>query len=412
MQIKWKKGNRFNPGVILKRIDGIRTVTPEGKVSFTGFDLDYCLPALHSMLDFPLVASETDISTLVWRGLAKVKEELTPESFLIAINEELKSRLATREQTYNLLTSISLDSRDVPKKLKINGAEINFLSGDYPAKFSSRNELLRTHRVPVPSPPTTYCYVVIKVKAKSNASAVNKSLRSIDLIRAVLCSMSNPQMQLAFGNAAISPINVIRLGSIHTLHLADGTPATDTVWFEPGFKEASIFRMDDSEIIKYSLKALRQIASSFYNKILIASLIRFVRALDESDPNTAFLRLWGALEMLATPGQGQADYSKLVQRCAFLFKDTEFNRQLLEHLREYRNANIHAGEESEQARTHCYQLQLYFVALLRFHWGNAKFFQSLDEANMFLDLPVDGKELVRRSQLINKALRLRNPKAT
>lgn len=411
MPIKWKKsGNRFNPKVILEKIDSIRTVAPDGKVSFTGFDLEYCLPALHSMLNFPHVASEADISTLVWRGLAKVEKELTPESFLIAINEELESRLATREHTYNLLTSISLDSRDTPKKLKINGAEIIFLSGDYPVKFSSRNELIRKHRIPVPSSPTTYCHVLIKAKAKSTASAVNKPLRTLDLIRAVWCSIGNPQMQLAFGNAAISPINVIRLGSIHTLHLADGTPTTDTVWFEPGFKEASIFRMENSEIVNYSIKALSKIAASAYKEKIVSSLVRYVRALDESDPNTAFLRLWGALEMLVVPGQ--ADYAKLVQRCAFLFNDTEFHRQLLEHLREYRNANVHAGEESEQARTHCYQLQIYFVALLRFHLGNAKFFQSLDEANLLLDFPADEKDLKRRAQLTGKALRFRSPKAT
>jgi len=408
MQIKWKKGNRFNPRVILEKIDGIRTVTADGKVSFTGFELEYCMPALHSMLDFPHTSSEADISNLVWRGLAKVTKELTPDSFLTAINDELKSCLATKEQAYTLLTSISLNGSDAPKRLLINGAEINFLPGDYPIRFSkSRIELLRTHRVPVPTPPTTYCYVVIKIKAKSHASAVHKSLRALDLIRAIWCSMGNPQMQLAFGNAAISPINVIRLGSTHTLHLSDGTPATDAVWFEPSFKEASIFRMGNSEIVKYSLKSLRNLATSAYKEKLISSLVRYVRALDESDPNTAFMRLWGALEMLVVPGQ--ADYAKLVQRCAFLFNDTEFHRQLLEHLREYRNTNVHAGEESEQARTHCYQLQIYFVALLRFHLGNAKFFQSLDEANLFLEFPPNAKELKRRSQLIDKALRYRKP---
>jgi hypothetical protein len=409
MPIKWKKsGNRFNPGIILKKIDAIRTVTADGKVSFTGFELDYCLPALHSMLDFPTAAAaEADISTLVWSALAKIKKELTPETFLKSINDELTSRLATREQNYYLLTSISLDSCDLPKELEINGTEIKFLQGDYPAEFSSRNELIRKHRVPVPTSPISYCYVLIKAKAKSHTSAVNKSLRDLDLIRAIWCSMGNPRLQLAFGNSTTSPINVIRLGGTHTLHHADGTPAIDAVWFEPNFKEASIFRMGDSEIVKYSLKALSKLATSAYKEKLISSLIRYVRALDESDPNTAFVRLWGALEMLVVPAQ--ADYAKLVQRCAFLFNDTEFHRQLLEHLREYRNTNVHAGEESEKARTHCYQLQLYFVALLRFHLGNAKFFQSLDEANSFLEFPPDEKELKRHSQLINKAIRYRKP---
>jgi hypothetical protein len=410
--IKWKKnGNRFKPEIILKRIDSIRTVTPDGKVSFTGFELEYCLPALHSMLDFPSAATEADTSTLVWSALAKVNNELTAESFLNALNEELTSRLSTREQTYYLLTSISLESCDLPKKLEIHGAEIKFLPGDYPAKFNSHNELIRKHRVPVPSAPTSYCYVLIKTKAKSHTSAVHKALRALDLIRAIWCSRGNPQLQIAFGNSATSPINVIRLGGTHTLHLADGTPATDAVWFEPNFKEASIFRMGDSGIVKYSLNALSKLATNAYKDKLISSLIRYVRALDESDPNTAFVRLWGALEMLVLPGQADK-YEKLVQRCAFLFDETEFHRQLLEHLREYRNTNVHAGEESEKARTHCYQLQIYFVALIRFHLGNAKFFQSLEEANLFLDFPPNEKELIRRSQLMNKAIRYRKPSST
>lgn len=107
--------------------------------------------------------------------------------------------------------------------------------------------------------------------------------------------------------------------------------------------------------------------------------------------------------MLTTPGQ--ADYDRLVQRCSFLFKDAEFRRQLLEHLREYRNVNAHAGEESDRARTHCFQLQLYFVELIRFHLRNARLFGSLEEANAFLDLPARKADLERRLQLTRKALK-------
>jgi hypothetical protein len=121
----------------------------------------------------------------------------------------------------------------------------------------------------------------------------------------------------------------------------------------------------------------------------------------------AFIRLWGALESLTTPEY--ADYEKTVKRCAFLFQNGEYHRQLLEHLREYRNSFVHAGEDSDLARTHCFQLQLYFVHLIWFHLGNVGTFKSLNEANSFLDSPSDRAELKRRLQLTQKALRFTEP---
>lgn len=404
MPIKWKQGPRFKPSVVLKRIDSVRTINPEGGASFSGFELEDCLPALQSMLVFPAAASEVDTSTLVWRGLATVGKELTPESFLAAANKELSERLATREQSYSLLTAISVDHRDVPAELRIMGTEIRFLPGDYSRRFQSREQLLRNHALPVPATPPTYCKVVVKIKAKSPTAAVSKALRALDIQRALWCLMGNPRMQISFGKAAFSPINVVRLGSQHTVHGANGAPATDVLWFEPGFVEAPIFRIERPAVIRRNSQwVLRRLDASPYGEQLTSSLIRYVRALDERDANSAFLALWGALEVLTTPDQ--ADYSKTVQRCSFLFKDNAFHRQMLEHLREYRNAYVHAGDASDSARTHCYQLQLYFVNLIWFHVRNAKFFRSLDEANEFLDAPSSSADLKRRLQLARKAVR-------
>jgi hypothetical protein len=409
MPVKWKQGPRFKPAVVLKKIDSIRTVDSNGGASFSGFELEDCLPALHSMLDFPRVATDVDKSSLVWRGLSKVGKELTPESFLKAINLELHNVLATKEESYIMLTAISLNRLDLPKELQLAGATIRFLA-NYPVRFrKTRERLLIEKRVPVAPTPDSYCKVTVDVRAKSPSAAVKKALHALDLQRSVWCLMGNPQMQMSFGSASLSPINVVRLGSQHTLHLPTGQPATEGMWFEPSFESATIFRAAKPEIVKkHSRWALRKITASPYGDLLAGSLIRFVRALDEPEPSTAFLRLWGALEALTTPGQ--ADYDKVVRRCSFLFKERAFHRQLLEHLREFRNATVHAGEESERARTHCFQLQLYFVNLIWFHLQSAQFFQTLDEANFFLDSPDDLAELQRRLKLVRKALRYAAPR--
>lgn len=404
MPITWKNGKRFKPAVLLDRIASIRTVGTDGNVSFSGFELEDCLPAIHSMLNFPDVAVDIDTANLVWRGLAKVKNELTSSSFLKSINAELSDRLAAKERTYFLLTSLSIDHRDIPKKLKLLGAELTFTAQKYPIRFKSREELLRLQTIPVQPEPATYCRVVVKVKAKTANAAVHRALRAIDLQRSLWCLMGNPHMQTLYGNSSPKPINVVRLGSRHTLHTENGEPAEEGLWYEPGFVEAQIFRIKNSTVAKTNSRfALRRLITSSYGEKITSALLRYIRALDEGEANTAYLRLWGALETLVTPGV--ADYDRLVNRCAFLFQDIDFHRQLLEHLREYRNVSVHAGEESDRARTHCFQLQLYFENLIWFHIRNTKFFRTLEEANSFLDLPSDKLELKRRLEIINKAVK-------
>jgi Apea-like HEPN len=407
MPAKWKK-SRFKPEVILKKIDSVRAIDAGGRVSFSGFELWNCLPALQSMLEFPSTSTEVDNSTLVWGALSKITTELTPESLLSAINVELRDRLAKREQTFYLLTTVSLDSCDVPAQIKLLDVELRFHSANYPLRFGEREEFLKEHQTDVKKTPEDYTKVSVKVQAKSPKAALNKALRALDLQRSLWCLMENPRMESPFSGSTFSPINAVRLGSQHTLHPSSGDQGASAIWFEPNFAVASICRFAEPDVVKKKARlALQGISKSPYGERLISALVRFVRALDERDPNVAFIRLWSALESLTTPDL--ADYEKTVRRCAFLFQNGEYHRQLLEHLREYRNSYVHAGEDSDLARTHCFQLQLYFVHLIWFHLVNAKTFRSLDEANRFLDSPTDRVELERRLKLARKALRFTEP---
>lgn len=405
MPIKWKSSPRFKPAVVLSKIDSARTVSPTGGASFTGFDWDECMPALHSMLELPPVAKEVDVSVLVWRALTRVSGPLTPQDFLVAANTELSTLLATREEQFQLLTTISAHYNDIPATVSCFGSHIRFLKGDFSRRYKTRDQLLRRgHLTSVPHSPSTYTRVIVSLKAKSPAAAFHKAMRSLDLQRAIWCLMGNSSMQITLGAPSLEPINVIRLGSHHTLHRKDGENANDGIWFEPGYVETDPYVFSDPAVArKNSRQALRRIALSPYKDQIISSLVRYVRALDEADANTAFLRLWSAIESLTTPEV--ADYDKLVRRCSFLFQESQFHRQMLEHLREYRNDSVHSGEYSEQARTLCFQLQLYFKVLIWFHIRNSTFFASLNEANQFLDTSTDKSVINRHLVLARKALK-------
>ncbi|WP_143062564.1 hypothetical protein [Variovorax sp. OV084] len=136
----------------------------------------------------------------------------------------------------------------------------------------------------------------------------------------------------------------------------------------------------------------------------------FVRALDEANQATAFTRLWAGVERLASPDHG--NYEALVRRCAFLWNETPFHVQTLEHLREYRNSCVHSAADSASAKTHCYQLQQYFKALVHFHLRHGPKFATLGDANAFLDLPAEPERLDRLALNIQRARRFRAPART
>ena len=402
MPITWKKSPSLKPEVVLAKIESVRSVAPGSKPSFTGFVVDTALPTLQSMLNFPAVADIAPRSTIMWKALASVVGPLTPVAFLEAINTELSRLLATRENTYHILTSVSISPEGLQKVAKLAGASLTLLTGDFPKRYGSREIAINEQKPPVSPVPRDYCKVIVRLKAKSHFAAMTGALRAIDLQRAAWCFYGNTELEIV--GKDWEPINCVRLGGIHTVHDPIGHTAAQEVWFEPNFVQRSVHSPRKPDIFRRNCRnLLRRMRLSPYSEELADALVRYVRALDERDQNIAFLRLWGAIEALTSPDR--ADYDKVVHRCAFLFRDFEYHRQELEHLRLYRNGSVHAGDQGENAKTHCFQLQMYFRALFRFHLGIAKQIESLAEANEFLDTKPDIVFLKRRKLLVNKALR-------
>lgn len=402
LPVKFKK-KRFKPEVVLKRIASIRTVSSTGECSFASFELHDALPALQSMLEFPAIADEMDKSTIVLHAVASIKGELTRDTFLGAVNFQLSKLIAIKEEKYCVLTSISLQSESLPRSIVVEGAKISFCKSGYQKRFiQARHDAIKEQRPPINDSGREYCRVVVTVHAKSANIAVTKALRALDLLRAALCMSLNPAMRLA--SSSWVPTNVVRLGSIHTVHHFKGEVATGTIWFEPNYAPTSPHRFAGGWTFQQAVaRYFKPLRKCRYRGALMDALLRHVRALDEPNPSVAFIGAWGAVEALATPDVGK--YDILVKRCSFLFQDGEYHSQLLEHLREYRNRSVHAGDESDKARIHCYQIQLYFRALIDFHLVNISEFVSLADANSFLDLPASREKLIQSQQRIKKALR-------
>lgn len=406
MAIKWKKSRKLNPDVILEKIDSIKIVQDEGRVSYSGFKYLEAIPALFSMLDFGKNLPWEIKSKIVKKAISKVAavEKLNSKSVISEINNEFQNYHSTKENEYFLLTSISLDEPLPSKLIDINGCNIRIFKREYPRKYASRLTLVNKWRKPFEHTQEGYSKVIVKSKAKSPQEAVSKSLESIDLIRATWNIFANLRMEI-FGDPW-KPINNIRLGAMHSLHKKSGELAVEYFWYEPEFRVAKPYRIKEEnyKVFKKNANWVKaQIKSCKYSLKLIDAFVRYVRALDESNPNTAAFKLWGAIESIAAPSENR--YDNITRRCAFLFEEYEYHKQMLEHLREYRNSTVHAGEESVNAKDNCFQLQFYFYHLMQFHLLSVKKVVSLNDANSFLDLPADLKVLEQRKHFIEMAIK-------
>ncbi|MDD5274716.1 MAG: hypothetical protein PHR16_01385 [Methylovulum sp.] len=416
--IKWKKKNNLNPNVILDNIENMKK-HDNGKVSFSGVEVYFARSALETMIDFPKELDGIERKKYIWQAIC-VPEKLTKESVIKKINELFKQQNATRESVFHILSSISLPKLQQSRIIEIENCKkdkIELLDGDFPKEYvTARKTAIKTiktslqHSISSVNDANDYSKIIVTVKEKSANRAVTKALYYLDLQRAIWCLLSNPMYS---GEDEWEPINRIRLGQIHTVHNEDGELASNTpFWYEPNFVQAQLFNpWNNGNFEKCNEYYLTQLNKSRYSEKLKDALLRYVRAFDERDQNNALIKSWGAIENLTVLFSSQEKPDSLIKRCSFLFTEHDYHKQILEHLREYRNGSVHAGDQSSEAKINCFQLQYYFHELIKFHLDRAEEFDSIGKANEFLDLPPDKDSLSKRlkkiksdEKLINSAL--------
>jgi len=402
MAVNWKK-KIFKPEVVLdkianlqKDIDGFRYI----------FEYYNATAALCSMIEFPSGLRSIDQETMIHSAVHNAKENanLTRSGFIEEVEKLVKEYSSQREEVYHLLTSISLDITNLDHEMSIENCHIRLLTSDYPKKFSGREESIKKQLVIIEEIPADYTKVIVAVKAKSEKEAALEALRVLDIQRAIWCLLANPHDAISF--TTWGPINNIRLGSVHTIHADGGAVFSDGLWYEPNFaRRIGLFSPSQTGIFQKScLLAMEHLNQSPYKRQLIDALLRYVRALDEGDPNTALMKLWGALEVLTAPSK-ESNYDLVTRRCSAILPERNYHKQILEHLREYRNANVHSGYQNDFSKINCLQMQSYFHELIFFHLKNENQFKSLKEANDFLDLLSSGKEALEdKKRFLEKAI--------
>jgi hypothetical protein len=389
----------YNPELVSQRMEKVKTVSGEGKVSFSGFEHSEHVVLLNSMIKLDDEVPEIEKRRIINQATFKVgaKGVITAKSILGEICKLERDYLSTDKKKFRLITDISISSWCQLPKIYFDGSCIVVHAHLNKASQNSRSKLMNDAKHSISSDlPSNYAVVSVSVTARSTAEAADKALERLDFVRGIWNLWKNRSHTIRMSSGKRSPVNSILLGPIHTLHHGNGNLATETWWYEPQY-QGPVNPYDEKAKIenmyKYMASFRSHLKKSNYESDLMQAVVRYVRALDSRDWDDSFLRLWGVLEFLT--GTLSDSYKVTIRRASYMFADKEYTHQVLSHLRDYRNKSIHAGSASSDIESLMYQLKRYVEALIVFHVGNKFRFSSIADAAEFMDFPND-KALIDR----------------
>ena len=302
-------------------------------------------------------------------------------------------------------------SLGLPPHVKLRGARLRGATISFPAAFASSfdrsfiKSIAGSRDLP---DDTKILKARVRLSARTSSTAFRDGTSALDFIRGALNLSINMSRGREWNIDETEPVNKVLPGPLHTLHQLSGKPAVEDYWYQPFYRPPAWPYFGQAEILKFEPASLyiRQVCGrSPYREELERALVRYCRALDIRDPQLAFLKLWGLLEVLTA-----SRYDETINRILFLYPEERLNRSVLKVLRDFRNASVHHGSESI-ARENLFRLHRYVVQVLLFALEPGRKFASLAELGEFLASPKDPKELRRKARLYRDALAFREPSA-
>ncbi len=415
MSVSWNK--EYNPSQVIEKLESTRKVGSDGKVSFEGWGHQEFVALLYSMLSFSDDIPEIDARRMVSKAIfdSGAKGTITVQSFFTEFSKLERDYQKHPVERHALASSISISTFSKIPKIRL-GHNLIVFERSLPRKFHQESASLLQHAEQslFANIPTDYLRVRVHISAKSIHHAADQALEALDFTRGVWNWALNRRhsIRVSWGGKP-KPVNNIILGPLHTLHKPNGElVAKDTWWYEPSYlgavqpfspKQDELDGMNKSfEHVKKVLKAHK------YSQVVQNAIIRYTRALDERDWSTAFLKLWSILELLTDTNR--ASYEVTIKRTAFLYQERDYHLQVLQHLREYRNASVHFDKGNSEMETYLYQIKNYVESLIGFHVNNRYGFESIQEAAGFLSFSHEDETLKKQIEKLDFARKFRGYK--
>lgn len=369
------------------------TISLRGAASYDIFTI------LESMIDFQPEVAQVDRKSLIGKAVGTALKEgvVTGERLLDHMKLVESEYLKQKIQRYVIVTSLNTRYFEELTRLRINKSSIVF-SSTLPKNFINEAELKiiqeQVHNLGLYIPENA-TRVRIYINARTVDAAVEWGIEALNILRGWWNYFINERIAMKYSlRSSRLPVNSLLYGPVYTIHYPNGRLAANTIWYdndrEP-YKGQSI-RKSWISIQKQTSNARRRLNKIKYKEELEILLSRYAKALDFTDYEVAYNKLWSVFEHLA---DSVGNYDRLIQRTLFLVRADERNyiRLLLEHLRDLRNGFVHFDKNRKETMTFIFQLKWCVEVLVRFHLYHGYKFKSIETACQFLDFPADIKVL-------------------
>ncbi len=392
-------------------LDVVAAALEKAKREGGGFDptwFDDLLVALTFHVPLDDSASERDRLALCSEAVSAVAQSGTITKPRLKAELARRSRrfLAQPKQPYVLLTGLSCTYFVGLAPRALDGWTLRFSSG-CPPRFD-RKHVPDYEWAKYEDWYRWLTHVRVSGRARTVHEALDAGLERLDCVRGIWNLVRNRRLWSQSTNREGRPLNKLRVGPIHTVHLPNGKPAEELWWYElsPSREPVETNLERGWQGLEMEARAIRAaLTETPLGPDLRKIIVRYCRALDGGDYDLVLLQLWSILETLtATSRDG---YDATIARVRFLYGDNELVRYILEMSRERRNRTAHVGAGAIDARKSAIRLHRLVTRLITFAIAVSGKFDSLKEFGQFLAMPRDVAKLEHEISVRRTALRFR-----
>ena len=387
MNIRARKG--FKLDLLMGELAKGSRPSRQGTVTFSGWTYEHWTPVIVSAVEFPRALSALGQHRVVHEALmAAAKKGALDEKGLIAeLRAATHSYIRQKQRPYVIASQIAVQVADRSVS-RLKRATVT-LTARLPARFRAQHEGIANRDPGRTQAPIGAAWVRTTVRARDPHEAVELGSRELDFLRGIwLLAYTRGRFSLSFG--VHPPLNPFVLGPAYSVHHRDGSLAHDSPWWEHGYH-----RPGRIEPVARHWTNVRKLEARFrgylrrigYAPIIEDAVRRYARALDSTEWDTVFVKLWSILEGLTVTGH--SSYDVTIRRASLIYRDRDARVQVLRHLREYRNRVVHRDETRQDNLTAVQQLKDVIEDMLVFHVFRKRVFRTVEEVARFLDLPPD-----------------------
>lgn len=394
----WQRG--FNRNLILARLREARN--PDGR-SWDALEYEFWFPVLRSAVRASREAEPLKgkcISAAIGDASLKLND---PDAFIARCEKEFEKLSQRRLSKFVLYTSVTYSGPKLIDRIGDETARICWQPnplGSFMRKARKAQQAQEHHRRRnnVAAETAALTPVLVYVSAYDAMDAFERANDYVDRFRGMLNLLTNARGSIhPFGRFfAPHAINKFRRGPFHSVHLPDGSLATETYWYEPRWMHNSS-SAKFKEPPKHGIQRWwRRLQENPMRDFISDVLLRYCRALDLHEADACLLGIWQVLEKTMDTDK----YDVLIERLVRLFPDHEDTREVANHIRLRRNQTVHSAHNiGREANAILRQAERLASQSIFFYLSNAAKFENRSEIVDFLDLPLDPYKLERQRKV-------------